>query len=73
MAQTTRASNVLQCAAVRRSVMQRVAVCCSVSQCVAVELQWRGRVWRYNTCVQYVTECCRVLCCAANVLQCVVV
>jgi len=58
--------SVLQCVAVRYSVLQCVTVCCSALQCVAV---------RYSV-LQCVTVCCSVLQCVAvcySVLQCVTV
>ena len=52
----------LQCVAVRCSVLQCAAVCCSVLQCVAV----------WCSVLQCVAERCNVLQCGCSVLQCAV-
>jgi len=61
---------VLQCAAVRCSVLQRGAVCCRVLQCVA----GNGRTWHKLAQERPLAVCCSVLQCVAvpcSVLQCV--
>ena len=56
--------------------LQCVAVCCSVLQCVAVEAGSEGGRDTRGVCVRLVSICCKVLqsvavCC--SVLQCVAV
>jgi len=68
-----------QRAAIRKSVLQCDAVCCSVLQCVAVQfaqepsVKLRIRAYTPSTigesALESGTECCRAVCCI--VLQCV--
>ena len=61
------------------SMLQRVAVCCGVLQCVTLDATTETSLWRCSVCcsmLQCVAACCGVLWCVAviyRVLQCVAV
>jgi len=57
---------VLQCVAVRHSMLQRIVVCCSVQQCVAVAAAVDALSW----CAPVQVLCC-VFWCGCVILQCI--